>query len=403
MTWNGLARQAHCVPFDLSTTVNTMTLRRLLLALTVLAAPLLIAGCNGRPQTLSIGVLVAQSGPSGARGKDLLQGAQLAAEEINASDFKLDGQPLHIEIRSTDDKGEVDAATTQARDLIDTGIAAMIGPINSNQAAAVIPIVAAKGLPQMITATSAALPALGQGNVLRLLANDDMQGRAIASFAAETLGAKRIALIVEKSDYGHGLNASVTAALRKFQRDAVASTEVEDKGQVAPETIAQFRQAGVDTIVFLAREPQLVGVLDAMDKSGWTDVNVVGTNVVRNRNVARRPVHVKALYATATAIDAKEFPQGKQFLDAFQKRYNAEPVWGAQYAYDAVYALADGARQARSLDPSDLVKTLKRIEPATKVNQQMRFAASGEQVYPNIGVYKVDRGAWTMQMMSATW
>ena len=62
--------------------------------------------------------------------------------------------------------------------------------------------------------------------MLRLLANDDMQGRAIASFAAETLGEKRIALIVEKSDYGHCLNASVTAALHKFQRDAVASTEV---------------------------------------------------------------------------------------------------------------------------------------------------------------------------------
>lgn len=376
--------------------------RRLLLALTA-AATTLLAGCDGRPQTLSIGVLVAQSGPSGARGKDLLQGAQLAAEEINASDFKLDGQPLHIEIRATDDKGEVEAAKTQARDLLDTGVRALIGPVNSNQAAAVIPIVAAKGLPQMITATSAALPAMGQGNVLRLLANDDMQGRAIASFAAESLGAKRIALIVENSDYGHGLNASVGTALRKYQRDVVASTEVDDKGQVAPETIAQFHQAGVDTIVFLAREPQLIGVLDALDKAGWNDVNIVGTNVVRNRNVARRPVHVKALYATATAIDAKEFPQGKQFLAAFQKRYNADPVWGAQYAYDAVYALADGARQARSLDASDLVKTLKRIEPATKVNQQMRFATTGEQVYPNIGVYKVEQGAWTMQMMSAVW
>jgi len=377
--------------------------RRLLLALTALATTLLLAGCDGHPHTLSVGVLVAQSGPSGARGKDLLQGAQLAADEINASDFRMDGQPLRIEIRSTDDKGDVETAKTQARDLMDTGVGALIGPVNSNQAAAVIPIVAGKGLPQMITATSAALTGLGQGNVLRLLANDDMQGRAIASFAAETLGAKRIALIVENSDYGHGLNASVGAALRKFQRDAITSTEVDDKGQVAPETIAQFHQAGVDTIVFLAREPQLMGVLDALDKSGWTDVTVVGTNVVRNRNVARRPVHVKALYATATAIDAKEFPQGKQFLAAFQKRYNADPVWGAQYAYDAVYALADAARQARSLEPADLVQTLKRIEPATKVNQQMRFAATGEQVYPNIGVYKVEQGAWTMQMMSAVW
>ena len=377
--------------------------RRLLLALMALAAPLLLAGCNGRPHTLSIGVLVAQSGPSGARGKDLLQGAQLAAEEINASDFRLDGQPLHIEIRATDDKGEVEAAKTQARDLIDTGVGAMIGPVNSNQAAAVIPIVAAKGLPQMITATSAALPGLGQGNVLRLLANDDQQGRAIASFTAETLGATRIALVVENSEYGHGLSTTVGAGLRKLQRAPVAVSEIDAKGQVAPETLAQFRQAGVDTIVFLAREPQLMGMLDALDSSGWSDVTVVGTNVVRNRNVAHHPLHIKALYASATAIDAKEFPEGKVFLEAFKKRFNGEPVWGAQYAYDAVYALADAARQARTLDPAALLQTLKRIDPATKVNQQMRFAASGEQVYPNIGVYKVDHGAWTMQMMSATW
>ena len=112
---------------------------------------------------------------------------------------------------------------------------------------------------------------------------------------------------------------------------------------------------------------------------------------------------IRALYATATAIDAKEFPQGNVFLTSFQKRFGGDPVWGAQYAYDAVYALADAARQARTVNASDLVKTLKRIDPGTKVNQQMRFAATGEQVYPNIGVYKLERSAWAMQMMSAAW
>ena len=379
--------------------------RSWLLALTALSTllSLTIAGCDNGPRILTIGVLVAQTGTAGARGKDLLHGATLAAEEINQAGFTMDGKPLKIQIKATDDKGEVDTAKAQARDLMDTGIDAMIGPLNSNQAAAVIPIVAAKGLPQLITATSATLLGLGQGNVLRLLANDEQQGRAIASFAAETLHAKRIAVVVEKSDYGRGLDASVVAALGKLLLQPVASAEVDDKSQLPPETIAQFRAANVDTIVFLAREPQLVGLIDSLEKAGWTDLAIVGTNVIRNRSVAHRPLPIRALYATATAIDAKEFPEGKIFLDSFQKRFGGDPVWGAQYAYDAVYALADAARQARSLDASDLVKTLKHIDPGTKVNQQMRFAASGEQVYPNIGVYKVDPGAWAMQMMSATW
>jgi len=377
-------------------------LRLVLIALSAL--PLLSTlGCDNGPRILTIGVLVAQSGSSGARGKDLLHGATLAAEEINGAGFTVDGKPLRIQLKATDDRGDVEAATAQARDLIDTGIDAMIGPLNSNQAAAVIPLVAAKGLPQLITATSATLLGLGQGNVLRLLANDEQQGRAIASFAVETLHSARIGVVIEKSDYGRGLDASVVAALAKWHLQPVASAEVDDKSQLPPEAIAQFREAKVDTIVFLAREPQLVGLLDALEKSGWTDLAVVGSNVIRNRNVAHRPLAIRALYATATAIDAKEFPEGKVFLESFRKRFDSDPVWGAQYAYDAVYALADAARQARTLDASALVETLKRIEPGTKVNQQMRFAASGEQVYPTIAGYQVRDSAWSMQMMSATW
>ena len=378
------------------------SLRWALIALSAVTA-LSTTGCDDGPRTLSVGVLVAQTGTAGARGKDLLHGATLAAEEINRSAFMVDGRPFKIQIKATDDRGDVEVAQAQARDLLDIGIGAMIGPLNSNQAAAVIPIVAAKGLPHLITATSATLLGLGHGNVLRLLANDEQQGRAIASFAAETLHAQRIAVVVEKSDYGRGLDASLVAALARRQLQPVASAEVDDKSQLPPEVIAQFRQAKVDTIVFLAREPQLVGLLDSLEKAGWTDLAVVGSNVIRNRNVAHRPLAIRALYATATAIDAKEFPEGKVFLESFRKRFDSDPVWGAQYAYDAVYALADAARQARTLDSAALVSTLKHIEPATRVNQQMRFAATGEQVYPTIGVYKVERSAWAMQMMSAVW
>jgi branched-chain amino acid transport system substrate-binding protein len=374
--------------------------RHLLLA----AIALLLAGCDGgKPKVLTIGVLVAQTGSSGLRGKDLLNGATLAAEEINASGFKASGKLLTIEIKAADDRGDVDAARTATTAFLDADVNALIGPLNSNQATEVIPLVAAKGIPEMITATSASLVGLGQGNVLRLLANDEQQGRAIASFATENLQARRIGILAERSDYGRGLSTTVVAALAKLHLEPAISAEIDDKKPVTPQTIASFRAANVDTILFLAREPQLVGLLDVLENTGWLDLTIVGTNVIRNQNVAHRPVRVNALYATATAIDAKEFPEGKIFLASFQRRFGSDPVWGAQYAYDAVYALADAVRESRSLDGPTLVKTLKQIEPATKVNQQMRFAASGEQVYPNIAVYKVDQSAWILQMMSATW
>ncbi len=265
-----------------------------------------------------------------------------------------------------------------------------------------IPLVAAKGVPEMITATGTSLVGLGNGNVLRLLANDDKQGRAMASFANEISSNKRITTITEKSDYGHGLAQTFDVALKDKQLEPVLAVELED-GALPTELAARLKAAKVDVIALFAREPQLNALLDTMEAAGLTDVVVLSTNVVRNKSVAQRPVRIKALYATATAIDASEFPEGKAFLERFRRRFGSEPAWGAQISYDAVYALADAARQGRSIDGAQLVATLKRIEPVTQVNQQMRFAASGEQVYPNIAIYKVDQEAWRLQMMSATW
>jgi branched-chain amino acid transport system substrate-binding protein len=371
--------------------------------LAALVAALVATGCDsGKPRELRVGLLVAQTGPSGARGKDLLNGATLAAEEINAADYKVDGHPLAIKIEASDDRGEVALSKQQAQAFLDSGVNAIIGPVNTPQAVSVIPIVSAKGIPQMITATGASLVGLGHGNVLRLLASDDKQGRAMAAFADEVSPGKRIATIAEKTDYGRGLARTFDDTLKEKKLAPALAIEVDD-GALPVDLVTRLKAARIDAIALFAREPQLMALLDALESAGEFDVVILGTNVVRNKSVAQRPVRIKGLYATATAIDASEFPEGKAFLERFRRRFGADPVWGAQIAYDGVFALADAARRGRSLDGGELVSTLKRIEPVTQVNQQMRFAASGEQVYPNIAVYKVERGTWTLQMMSANW
>lgn len=376
---------------------------RLLAAWAVAACLPMFGGCSGEPATLKIGVLVAQSGTFGARGKDLLRGAEMAVDEINKAGLRVEGKPVKLELVAVDDKGEVEGAKQGAQSLVDQHVGAVIGPLNTPQAVPVIPIVAETGVPHMFTATAASLTTLGRGNTFRLLSNDDQQGRAMASFAVETLQARRIATVVESGDYGQGLNRAFRGALKPGVPAPVLSFDVDAKGEVTPEMAQKIKQEKVDLVVVFAREPQLRSLFKSLQQVDYARVDVLGTNVVRNRGLAEKPIPVKAMYATATAIDANEFPDGRRFLAEFRQRYKDEPVWGAHYAYDGVYALADAARRSGSLSPKSLVEALKRIDPATKVNQQMRFAASGEQVFANIAVYKADRGRWVPQMMSATW
>lgn len=384
--------------------MKTFRLPTLLMALLGASLIATLAGCSPSvPDTLKVGMLVSQTGPYGLRGKDLLNGAQLAADEINAAGYKIGGKTVKVEIVAVDDKGEIDGAKAGTETLLGDGVAAIIGPLNTPQAVPVIPMIAAKGIPHFFTTTAANLVGLGKGNAFRLLANDDLQGKAMAVFANEDLHAQRVATIVEKGDYGRGLNKAFMASMPKAAERVVVSMEVGSKDMVTPEMASQIKAANVDVVVLFAREPQLKSLFASLKEVGHTNVTVLGTNVVRNKNVATLPIPVKAMYATATAIDASEFPNGQAFLNAFSAKYKSAPVWGAHYAYDCVYALTDAAHRAGTLQSAALLETLKKIEPITRVNQQMRFTETGEQKYPNIGVYKVDNGVWAVQTVSASW
>ncbi|HKX41320.1 MAG TPA: branched-chain amino acid ABC transporter substrate-binding protein [Burkholderiaceae bacterium] len=378
--------------------------RSFLVALAGTALAALLTACSPSvPDTMKIGVLAPQTGTFALRGKDLVNGARLAVDELNASGYTINGKAVKFELVAFDDKGDVEAAKQGAQQFVDADVTAIIGPLNTPQAAPVMPIVAAKGTPQFFTATGAELTGLANGNAFRLLANDDLQGKAMAVFANDNLHAKRIATIVETGAYGRGLNKAFVASLPKGGAQVVFTTEVDTKEEVSADTAAKIKAADADLVVLFAREPQLTSLFAALQKVGHTGVTVLGTNVVRNKNVASQPVPVKAFYATATAIDATEFAHGPEFLDAFQKKYGSAPVWGAHYAYDAVYALADALRRSPSVKSADVLATIKRIDPATRVLQNLRFTESGEQRYPNIGVYKVERGIWAPQLVSASW
>jgi len=363
-----------------------------------------LSGCSPSvPDTLKIGVLAPDTGAFALRGKDLVNGAQLAVDELNASNYKIQGKKVKLELVRFDDKGEVDAAKAGAEKLLADGVTAVIGPLNTPQAVTVVPIIAATGIPHFFTATAADLTGLGKGNAFRLLANDDLQGKAMADLATGNLGAKRIALVIEAGSYGRGLSKAFEASMPKTGARIVASMEVGSKDEVTPAMASKIKAAEADMVVLLAREPQLMSLFASLKQVGHTDVTVFGTNVVRNKNVAALSIPVKAMYATATALDAGEFPNGQVFLAAFSAKNGAPPVWGAHYAYDAVYALADAASRSDTLKPADMVATLKRIDARTRVLQNMHFTESGEQRYPNIGFYKVDNGIWRMQLVSASW
>src|SRR4051812_19792043 len=154
-------------------------------AATVLFVAWVLCACGPRiPDTITIGVAQPMSGPSAARGMDIVNGAKLAAAELTASKYKIAGKPVRIEIAAMDDKADKEEAKKVAHALVDQKVVAVIGHLSSDVTEAVIPIYKGGNVPQLFTSSAAELTAVSQGNAFRLIANDGLQARAIATYAA---------------------------------------------------------------------------------------------------------------------------------------------------------------------------------------------------------------------------
>jgi branched-chain amino acid transport system substrate-binding protein len=175
-----------------------------------LALALGLAGCGKKQEATSdvikIGSVAPLTGPQTHIGKDNENGARLAVDEINAKGLELGGKKVKLELLGEDDQAEPKTATIVAQKLVDAGVVAVIGHLNSGTTIPASKIYHDAGIPQISpSATAVAYTAQGYKTAYRVMANDAQQGKALGEFAVSKMGAKKIAIIDDRTAYGQGL------------------------------------------------------------------------------------------------------------------------------------------------------------------------------------------------------
>ena len=269
-----------------------------------------------------------------------------------------------------------------AQELVDAKVQAVISHVQSPHTQAAIPIYASGHLPHLFTSSNKRLTTLGAGNTFRLVADDQVQAQALASFSVDSLQANKIAAVVEASEFGRDLFADTSDALTRHKKEVALELEVDRTQPVGDDVVARIKAAHPDVILVLGREGHGLSLMEKLKATGFTDVTMVTVNGAKTSKVGAAQIPVRALYATTSTVEPNELPAGAAFLTRFQARDKNPPVWGAHYAHDAVYMLADVMRRAGTTDGTTLIERPKKIKPNTRVNFQMRLTASGEQAYP---------------------
>jgi len=375
------------------------------LTLTLLASvsALALGGCSKVPDTLKIGVAQPLSGPLGHQGQDLLNGVNLAVAELNKAGYSVDGKRVTLEVVPADDRADAATGKTVAQQLVDSGVVAVIGHLNSGVSIAAAPIYAAKDIAQIAISTNPKFTQLGLSTTFRMVANDDLQARAIGSFATAQLNASSYAVVDDSTPYGKGLADGAVEQLKAGKKQVAVRKSVDDKTTAFDEFAAELKAAKVEVLISTLSDFQNLAVLEALRKVGHTKINMLGSDTAKTTELAKGMGIIEGVYATSPVLEAKEFTTGKLFLEKYIEAYKKPPVYGGHYTYDSMYVLSAAIQKAKSADPKEITKALHNINGYAPVGGTMTWDEKGEQRYGAVGVYELRSGNWELRMRSDRW
>jgi branched-chain amino acid transport system substrate-binding protein len=162
-----------------------------------------LAGTAFAADTIKMGVAGPHSGDLASYGIPTVRAAEMVVKDINAKGGVLG---MQVELLVEDDVCKPEVATNTATKLVSDGAVVVLGHVCSGATKAALGIYNDAKI--IVMSPSATNPGLTQSgdypNFYRTIASDDLQAALGVNFTVDKLGAKKVAVIHDKGDYGKG-------------------------------------------------------------------------------------------------------------------------------------------------------------------------------------------------------
>lgn len=354
-------------------------------AAAVLAASAL-TGCGGSGgsssgsdgDTIKIGTDLEMTGNQAAYGADAMRGAQLAVDEINKAGGVL-GKKL--ELVSLDNKSEPSEAASAAQKLVDEGVVAVVAPNMSSNALAAVPILNGAKIPSISPGGTNPKITVDEktGEVIpysyRACFIDPYQGKVMASFVADKLQKKRVAILIDNSsDYAKGLAKFFTDAFTAKGGTIVGTEAYLQKDTDFNATLTKIKDLNPD-FIYVPGYYQEVGLIVKQARAMGIDVPFGGGDGWDSptlAEIAGADALNGTYYSNHYAIQ-EDNKTVMDFVNAYKAANNEEPgVFGA-LTYDTIKLLAQVIKDAGSADPQKIADGLASLKTFSGVTGDMSF------------------------------
>ncbi len=360
---------------------------------------LLLAGCNapgGQEPTkgeVIVFVAVPLSGFQANGGQTVLGGVRLAAAEINRSGGLMG---YRVVVRPLDDESDSDVAVSQIAEIeaaLQQGekVLGVIGHLNSGQTLAAMEYY--KDMPIIVvtpTASEQSLSERGYENFFRVNASDDVQAAVDAQFLAEHLGAKRVAVVHNDTEYGRGLAEALIQELASYNAETATKIEVgEGQGEYAAE-IEEIQAANPDAIFYAGYEIEAPYLRYQLVEAGVDLPMLASDGVFLAATIDEAAGAAEGMYVSAFAPSPRNVAD-EDWFEAYQVVEYRNPDTYSVNGYVAMQVLAEGVRKANALQADQIANSLQGSSVKTLLNE-LKYQNNGDLTDPQIWIYQVQDG-----------
>lgn len=326
------------------------------------AAPAAAAAPAG-DNVIKIGHVGPTSGAIAHLGKDNENGARMAIEELNAANLTINGAPATFELLPEDDAGDPKQGVAAAQKLVDAKVAGVIGHLNSGTTIPASQLYNDAGIPQISpSATNPKYTRQGFTGAFRVVADDVHLGGTLGRYAVDTLKAKNVAVIDDRTAYGQGLADEFEKAVTAAGGTLVGREFTNDKATDFNAILTTLKAKKPDVVFFGGMDAVAGPMLKQMKSLGLNAKFMGGDGICTSelpKLAGESLADEQAYCAEAGGVEGEEKVAMDKFRVDFKNKYGAEVQVYAPYVYDAVKVMVNAMVTANSSDPAKYLPELK--------------------------------------------
>ena len=348
---------------------------------------------------IRIGYLPALTGPSSSTGVGINRGVQLAVQEINAAGG-IGGRQLELITRDT--QSDPTKAVNGAAELTHgQKVSVVLGPVNSGESLAAVPLLARANMPQVHPCWVDTLTDPKKYPMCFRNAPTNQQiGGAANHYVVGVLKKKKVAVISDTTGYGTASVVAYVPMLKGMGAEVVYQGNVDAANPDLKPELLRMQSAGAEAIMpwsvnagFLSR------IINTRGQMGW-DVPIVGQTTLgsgQTQALLEKPEYWSKVYPNnfrpvCYGAGGKLSDRTSAFVDRLKsaKIDMADTLlWWIAVGYDTPRLVAEAMKSAGT-EPEQIVGYLNKLKEFPGVYGDIGFTAEQHNGYPDNEVVMVE-------------